>query len=55
MVRYFKQYLVFTVLILIGLLVAMASGQGGSLVAGIPVFALLFVAFRGSKTRRMLL
>jgi steroid 5-alpha reductase family enzyme len=41
MARYFKLYLVFLVLILIGLLVAMAGGQGGSLVAGIPVFALL--------------
>ncbi len=39
--RNFKLSLVFLVLILIGLLVAMAGGQGGSLVAGIPVFALL--------------
>jgi steroid 5-alpha reductase family enzyme len=41
MTRNFKLFLVFLVLILIGLLVAMAGGQGGSLVAGIPVFALL--------------
>jgi steroid 5-alpha reductase family enzyme len=33
--------LVFPFLVLIGLLIAMAGGQGGSLVAGIPVFALL--------------
>ena len=32
---------VFPVLVLIGLLVALAGGQSGSLVAGIPVFALL--------------
>jgi len=32
---------VFPVLVLIGLLVARAGGEGGSLVAGIPVFALL--------------
>lgn len=39
--RNFKLSLVFLVLILIGLLVAMAGGQGGSRVTGIPVFALL--------------
>lgn len=41
MMRNFKLSLVFLVLILIGLLVAMAGGQGGSRVTGIPVFALL--------------
>ncbi len=33
--------IIFPILVLIGLLVALAGSQGGSLVAGIPVFALL--------------
>jgi steroid 5-alpha reductase family enzyme len=37
----YKSLIVFSLLILIGLLVALAGSQGGSQIAGLPVFALL--------------